>query len=352
MNATLQAIHGRDDALYRCDGEDVKNLLLIEDDPLQAAAMQRWLEALGNVAVTVADTGYTAEAHLKSDVEWGTVVTDIDLPGMNGLEILELCKGYHPRTPVMLVTAHRRFDYAVDALRGEADDLLVKPVDRDQLQIRVRSLLANYDLNPEVRTARRVLAIGAHPDDVEIGCAGALLNHAVKGDRVTILTLTGGEAGGRAELRAIEAREAADRIGAELRLLNLPDRELTAGADTISAIEHVIADFDPDIIYTHSLHDAHQDHRAVHRATIVAARGIPTLYCYQAPSATVDFRPNHFENIARQLPMKLELMQLYATQVGKRPYMSDAQITANAEYWGRFADYKLVEPFEVVRRSA
>ena len=80
-------------------------------------------------------------------------------------------------------------------MRAGADDYLTKPFDPPALLEKARALI---ELTRERRAAGRevVLAVGAHPDDVEIGVGGILLRHAAQGQRVTVLTLTGGEAGG------------------------------------------------------------------------------------------------------------------------------------------------------------
>lgn len=327
-------------------------VLLIEDDESQARAMGRWIEVTERYRVTHAASGYSAEAYLKSGVQWDIVVSDIDLPGMNGLEVLDLCKTVQPEAMVLMVTAHKKFDYALKAIRGQADDFLVKPMRMAFLQKKLDELMDKRRDRLRSRPSEVVLAIGAHPDDVEIGCGGILLNHSQAGDDVIILTLTGGEAGGAQDVRHGESLAAAHAIGAELRMFNLPDRSITSGPETISIIEGVIADFQPSIIYTHTSHDAHQDHRAVHDATMVAARGVPNVYCYQAPSATVDFRPSLFVDVEDQLDRKLGVIELFASQASIRPYLEPSHLRATSSYWGRFSDYRLVEPLEVVRRSA
>lgn len=352
MHTTTDFTTDTETLLELCELPERRRVLLIEDDELQAVAMKRWLEAINGVVVTVADTGFAAESYLKSDVSWATIVSDIDLPGLTGLELLEACKDRHPDTPVLLVTAHRRFEYALKAIRGGAADLLVKPLRREHLQVKIRGLLAAVPFHTAREPRKTVLAIGAHPDDVEIGCGGALLMHARRGDRVTVMTMTGGEAGGEPHLRASESRAAAVALGADLHMLSLPDRSVSEGPESISEIERVVREVQPDIIYTHSLNDAHQDHRAVHRATMVASRGTPSVYCYQAPSSTVDFRPNHFVNIADAMDAKIELLELYATQHDRRAYMKPNHVRSVSEYWGRFADYAVVEAFEIAHRSA
>ena len=87
------------------------------------------------------------------------------------------------------------------------------------------------------RQQKRVLAIGAHPDDVEIGCGGTLAKHHADYDVLHILTLSRGAAGGDVNIRAVEAQNAAALVGARLEMADLRDTYITDGAETISIIE-------------------------------------------------------------------------------------------------------------------
>src|SRR4029453_3541843 len=80
---------------------------------------------------------------------------------------------------------------------------------------------------PREATVRNVLAIGAHPDDIELGCGASLLAHSAAGDRVTMLVLTGGENGPGTGNRHAEQRAAATTLGASLRWGGLVDCTLT-----------------------------------------------------------------------------------------------------------------------------
>jgi len=122
-----------------------------------------------------------------------------------------------------------------------------------------------------------VLAIGAHPDDCEIGCGGALALHADAGDRVAICCATDGDAGGvdarpedLAATRRREAEVAADAIGAaEVRFLGLPDGRLAwAGYDLVAALVRLVRELRPEVVYAHHPGDAHPDHEALGRAAI------------------------------------------------------------------------------------
>lgn len=202
------------------------------------------------------------------------------------------------------------------------------------------------------RNRERVLAIGAHPDDIEIGCAGTLLGHRRRGDRISLLTLSRGAVGGDRSERAHESRLAADAIGAQLLTADLPDTRIEEGMGTIRLIEAVVRAVDPTVVYVHSRHDSHQDHRAVHTATISAARSVPRVYAYQSPSATNDFQPTRFIAIDEVVSDKLQVLGVFNSQ-RDRSYLEPELVIAGARYWARHLHprARYAEPFEVVRST-
>jgi LmbE family N-acetylglucosaminyl deacetylase len=107
----------------------------------------------------------------------------------------------------------------------------------------------------------------------------------------------------------------------------------------------------PTVIYTHSQHDVHQDHRNVYRAAMVAARNVQRVYCFQSPSATVDFRPTRFVTIDDQIDRKLLAIQTFASQTDIRGYLDPDLIQSTARYWSRFGDGRYAEAFEVIREA-
>lgn len=324
-------------------------VLLVEDSPDQAALMRRWLETFSDAEVVHSPDAESAERLLDSR-DWSLIISDIELPGMDGLELIRRSRSVNRWAPTLLVTAHESFEYARRAIQNKADDFLVKPL-KPQTFIEKASTLMREGRERRRRQQNVVLAIGAHPDDVEIGCGGILLRHMAQGDRIVILTLTGGAHGGTKSERIVESQRAAELLGAELIIGDLPDTSVSEGLDTISLISDTIRRHRPNVIYTHTFSDAHQDHRATHRATIVAARGVDNLYCYQSPSSTIDFKPTLFKEIGDHLDQKVKVIGMYRSQVASRPYLESELITATSKYWGRFSDYRLVEPLEVVRRS-
>ncbi len=108
-----------------------------------------------------------------------------------------------------------------------------------------------------------ILAIGAHPDDVELGCGGTLLKHLAAGYSAAIVDLTRGELGtrGNADIRLLEARAAADVLGITERL-NLEMRDGFFPDDEVHVLEIVshIRFFQPKIILAPALSDRHPDH--------------------------------------------------------------------------------------------
>ena len=112
-----------------------------------------------------------------------------------------------------------------------------------------------------------VLAIGAHPDDVELGCGGTLALLARQGRRVGILHLTRGERGtrGTPAERDEEARRAAAALGAvELAFLDCGDGGLRSGEAEEDALIGLLRAFRPDLVLGPTPHDRHPDHGRAH----------------------------------------------------------------------------------------
>ena len=324
-----------------------KRVLLIEDDQNFAALILRWLNSATAWDVVNATNGIEATNLITND-KWDLIISDINLPHVDGFELLKYCKRYVPRVPVLMITAHESVEFAIAALRNKADDLLIKPFDREAIIEKTVELFRSVVETKKVDSTR-ILAIGAHPDDVEIGGGGFLAKHAANQDDIAILTLSDGSIGGEMSKRIKESEAAAKLVGAQLFWGNLADTRIGSGRETIGVIERAITRFNPDIVLTHSKNDQHQDHRNTHLATVVASRNVPNLYCYQSPSSTIDFRPTYFANIDEQLEAKLELINQYESQVDKCSYLASDLISSTARYWGRYAGNGLVEPFEVMK---
>jgi two-component system, NtrC family, response regulator HydG len=321
-------------------------ILVVDDDPALGEYLVRVLRS-GGYDVTHELSSEDALCRVQAE-QWDLLITDIELPGMNGLELLERTHDVVSDLPVALLTGYPSVDYAVTALRGSAAEFLMKPVSRPDLLAKAAELI---EAGRAARAAHRetVLAIGAHPDDVEIASGGTLAAHSAAGDLVAILTMSQGAVGGEKQQRARESQEAADIIGARLFLRDLEDTRISEGNPTISLIEEVVMEVEPTIVYTHSLHDFHQDHRCTHRAAMVACRRVGRVYCFQSPSATTEYHPTHFVTIDDYVGRKLKIIDAFGSQAAIRDYMEPELITATARYWARYSAGAFAEPFETAR---
>ncbi len=325
-------------------------VVVVEDDPDVAFYTKAVLEKRGCVVEGVSNPLLAREVvrRLSPDV----VITDIEMPGMTGLDLIEEIRAERPGTPIVVMTAHVSVNYAVDALRNQADEFLSKPVSSADLIAVVQRLAEQFRrVKAALSPGEVVLAIGAHPDDVEIGVGGILAAHRAAGHSVAILTLSRGGRGGKVDDRQDESLVAAELLGARLFLEDLEDTRISNFDPTVSIIERVAAEINPTIVYTHSSHDRHQDHRAVHDATLVATRSVRTVACYQSPSATIEFRPNRFVSIDGFTTIKNQVLASFASQAEIRWYLEPDYVEATARYWSRFGGGKFCEPLEILRES-
>lgn len=199
-----------------------------------------------------------------------------------------------------------------------------------------------------------ILAIGAHPDDIEFGCGGTLIKYAQKGHSVFLLVLTLGSFGGRSKVRKKEQDEAVKFIGAkDIFWGELKDTELNNNRGLILKIEEVIRKVSPEIVFLNYLDDVHQDHRAASQAGISATRYIKEVLFYEVPT-TQNFEPDIFVNIQDVLDKKLKLLKLHASQVDKTrvqnlTILESAQSCAN--FRGFQGRVKYAEGFKALRIS-
>lgn len=315
-------------------------IFVVEDDPDTARFISRVLEKRGGFRVEHAPSPAAALPRLRAE-RWDLVITDIEMPDMSGIELLESLRDKAPALPVAVITAHVTAYSAVAALRGRAAEFMQKPLRPDSLMSAVSRLIERG------RGGRAsVLAVGAHPGDAEVGAAGALLAHRAAGHHVAILTMSHG---GPDDERAGQARDAAAILGAELYL---EDTRISESDPTVRAVRALVEAVQPTIVYAHSVHDVHQDHCDTHRAVMAAAGDVASVFCYQSPSATVDFRPARFIAIDDFITTKLAAIGAFGSQTAVPSYLEPGLIEATARYWSRFGGCRHAEAFEVVRDHA
>lgn len=327
-------------------------VVVIEDDADVALYTRTVLEKrLGCIVHMVTDPSRAREAvvALSPDV----VVTDIEMPGVSGLDLIGMIHEVQPSAKVIVMTAYVSIDYAVAALRNHASEFLTKPVSSADLVKHV-TRLAEQSRTERANAPERqiVLAIGAHPDDVEIGVGGILAAHRAAGDDVTILTLSRGEREGGILTAWNEGSASAGSIGARLILEESPEPQISSAEPTIGIIARAVAELTPTVVYVHSRNDRHQDHKAVHDAAIVATAGVRTVACYQGSTATVEFRPNRFVGIDGFTDAKLEMLSFFSPHGHRAAYLEPELALATARYWSRFGQGSACEPLEILRDSA
>lgn len=162
-----------------------------------------------------------------------------------------------------------------------------------------------------------ILAIGAHPDDVEYGCGGTLIKYIKAGHKVFLYIATRGSYGGEDSLRAKEMEASADLMGAsDLFWGGYTDTQIPLSQDLISEIEDIIQKVRPKFIFTHWNDDTHQDHRNLTACTLSATRYIPNFLFYEVPTSQ-NFNPNVYVDITEVLDEKLDLLKAHASQVTK-----------------------------------
>jgi CheY-like chemotaxis protein/LmbE family N-acetylglucosaminyl deacetylase len=323
-------------------------VLLIDDDRVFGLWATKVLESRGFLVEHVLDP-MSGLKQIEAE-PWDMVITDVEMPRMSGIEFLDRVRRLEPTLPVVVVTAHPTVDRAVAAMRQPGTDFIHKPVTAEEFVAKVSSLMAQR--KPAAAAVKEsVLAIGAHPGDVEIGAAGALLAHQAAGVAVTILTLSAARPDGAGEGNGREARRAPAGLGTRLVLDDLMPPGSGEANPAGAAIDRVIADIQPTVLYAHSLHDDQPDHRGAHQAALAAARRIGRVYCFQSPSATIDFRPTRFVAIDDQLNGKLQAVGAFTGQDEVRAFLEPDQVTSTALYWGRYCQAQHAEAFEVVRES-
>lgn len=192
-----------------------------------------------------------------------------------------------------------------------------------------------------------VLAVGAHPDDVEFGCGATLLKLGARGHHVHLFVATNGSTRRRQEQdRAAHILGIREVIWGsyEDRKLAYPEAEL----GLIGDIEAAVARLQPHIVLLPYEQDTHQDHRAITQAGLSATRGSTTVLMYQTPSSR-NFAPTIFVEVGGQIEGKLMALQAHESQVPGRVYRLDEQARVQSALHGVHSRLGTAEGFVPVR---
>ena len=197
-----------------------------------------------------------------------------------------------------------------------------------------------------------ILAIGAHPDDIEFGCGGSLIKYADRGHHLFLLIMTEGGLGASKRIRKTEQRKAQEILGIR-RIFwgNYEDTYIEVNKDVINQVENVITEIKPDFIFCHFPDDTHQDHRHLAQVVISATRYIQNVLFYEGPT-TQNFDPQIFIDISNTLDRKVMALEAHRSQIEKTniedlTIIELARSTAN--FRGTQGRVKFAEAFRALR---
>ena len=317
-------------------------VLVVEDAIDEVFLLRGLLDKTGLFQVTTSQDGDHA-ALLIEENEFDLVITDLNLPGKDGYELIRLVKETSPQVPVIATTGYTAPYYHEQAYRTGADELAVKPLDRDDFLQRVLAAVG-MEAESAPRTAV-VLAIGARPGDVEGGCGGTLLKRREQGDGVLVLPLSGST--GEGDPSAEAQNRAAALMGARVIITEASVTEAENPVEHQMLLERIVRELKPHTIMIPSQADNDPERREAYRIARAAVANVPTVLAYETATSTPDFRPSRFIDVASVMIKKLEILTPFREQ--ERPDLQAKYVQAAALHWGRHIKFVEAEAFEVLR---
>ena len=204
-----------------------------------------------------------------------------------------------------------------------------------------------------------ILAIGAHFDDAELGCGGALARHAKRGDDVYVFvaTISGFANQYNQEVRSnetalAEARNAMAILGVkELLCGNFKTLEVEFVDALNIEILKIVQEKNIDQVYAHWTGDVHHDHQAVAKASLHSCRHVPRLLMYRSNwyHSTMDFRGNFYVDITQSWEIKERAIRAHATEMNRTGEKWISFFKNEAENAGQRIGVPMAEVFEVVK---
>ena len=314
----------------------------MEDSIEEVYLIRSFLDKTGLFQVTTSQDGDHA-ARLIEERPFGLIITDLNLPGKDGYELIHLVKATSPDVPVIATTGYTAPHYHEHAYRAGADHVAVKPLDRDDFLLKV---LASVGMEAELLPHPSVvLAIGALSGDVEGGCGGTLLKHREHGDGVLVLPLSASTGDGDPSTDA--QNRAAELMGARVIITEASVSEADNPAEHQMLLERIVRELKPHTILIPSQADDDPERRETYRISRAAVADVPTVLAYETATSTPDFRPTRFIDIAAVAIRKLEILTPFREH--NRPDLQAKYVQAAALHWGRHIGYGEAEAFEVLR---
>lgn len=203
-----------------------------------------------------------------------------------------------------------------------------------------------------------VLAIGAHFDDIELGCGGALAKHAANGDSVFayVATKSGFTNHQNIVIRSNEVADkegenAMDILGVTLIKGNFNTLEIEFNDDLNIDILKIIEDKKIDLVYSHWMGDIHHDHQAVARASLHCCRHIPRQLMYRSNwyHSNLEFKGNFYVDISDFWEIKKKSIEAHQSEMDRTGKKWIEFFHNEAKNAGQRIEVKYAEVFEVVK---
>jgi N-acetylglucosamine malate deacetylase 1 len=200
---------------------------------------------------------------------------------------------------------------------------------------------------------RTVLALGAHPDDLELGVGGTLALLARAGANVIMAIVS--VPNNLAE-RKEEAKRSADLLGASRVQFLFPDQcsrvEDLKTYELVDRVDDLVREHQPAVLLSHGLANFHKDHVLVYNACVAAQRlNFFDLFCYHPTSTRpipLPFFPQAYVDISETVNVKMDAIKAHASQFGARG-LDTVHFLDVARHYGRLAGVEFAEGLEVVR---
>ena len=208
----------------------------------------------------------------------------------------------------------------------------------------------------------KILAIGAHLDDIEIACGGTLAKAVDAGHEVKVLIMsksgyTNKEGGVQRsdEIAVEEGLNALHKLGVQdIEILDFATKDIPFHSDVVNEIDLRMAAMHPDIIFTHHPFDTHQAHEGVAKATIGRTRRMNTVFFYEpiTPSGRsyVAFNPTLYVDIEQTLDKKIESLKCHRSEYNKFGAEDWIEgVRCRCGFRGYEIGKKFAEAFEILR---
>jgi LmbE family N-acetylglucosaminyl deacetylase len=172
-----------------------------------------------------------------------------------------------------------------------------------------------------------VLMVGAHFDDIELGCGGTAALHVRNGDTVSILVITNSGYTDHAqrtirkpEVALEEGEKAADILGVtDLHCANFPTNQVELNHELFDTINMAVEEKNIETIYTHWVDDVHLDHQRVARASLSAGRHVKRVLMYRSNyyQSAENFRGNFYRDITATIEQKKEAIRAHQSEFNR-----------------------------------